>query len=78
MSGESVQNRGWWASNWKWVVPVGCFGLLVLMVAGCGAFFFGTLSLVTGAIKSTEVFQEGMTLARSHPEVIAPWSVVTR
>ena len=26
------QERNWWNRNWKWFVPVGCLGAIVLIV----------------------------------------------
>ncbi len=56
----------WWSRNWKWMIPVGCLGLLVAItgfIAALAAFVFGTM-------KSTDVYQQAVTIARSHPAVV--------
>jgi hypothetical protein len=58
--GEPFINR-----HWKWLVPVGCLGLLVML----GAFALGTLVVVFTAIKSSDVYREAIQIARAHPGV---------
>src|SRR6185295_12498533 len=61
--------RSWWSRNWKWAVPVGCLVLLLPLLAIAG--FVGTiLAIVFGSIKSTDVYEEALTRARSSPAVI--------
>lgn len=57
----------WWSRNWKWFLPSGCLGLLVLFVA----VIFGFISLLFGVMKSTDVFQQAVTRAHRDPTVIA-------
>ena len=58
--------RGCIGRNWKWMLPVGCLGLIIAVVAvGAGIFV-----LVTGVIKSSDVYQQALQRARSNPEVI--------
>lgn len=59
--------RSWWSRNWKWVVPVGCLGMVLLAVLAVGALVFA----VTGGIKSSEVFQMGLERTRSSPAAVA-------
>jgi TonB family protein len=60
------QPKGCWGRNWKWIVPVGCLGLILVVVAlGVGIFFFAM-----SVIKSSEVYQEALRRAKSNPEVI--------
>jgi len=61
--------RSWWSRNWKWVVPVGCLVLIVPLLALAG-FIGGILAIVFGSIKSTDVCQQALTLAKSNPAVI--------
>ena len=64
--------RSWWGRNWKWALPVGgC--LLPLLLCGGGAlvFVFVIYGAVTGAIKSSDAYAEGMARARANPEVVA-------
>lgn len=65
--GNLAPQRGWWSRNWKWVVPVGCLGMLA--TCGClGAILVGG---VFGAIKNTGAYTEGLALALSDSEVQA-------
>lgn len=61
--------RSWWSRNWKWAAPVGCLILLLppLLLTGLVG---GILAIVFGTIKSSDVYQQAYTLARSHPAVI--------
>jgi len=61
--------RSWWSRNWKWVVPVGCLVLILPLLALAG-FIGGILAIVFGSIKSTDVCQQALTLAKSNPVVI--------
>lgn len=61
---DSVK-ASWWQRNWKWFVPVlglGFFGLV-------GATVVAVLFLVMGVVKSSDVYQEALSLAQSHPVV---------
>lgn len=66
---QPAQQPSWWNRNWKWALPVGCLILLlpVLLLTG---FVGGILALVFGTIKSTDVYEEALARARSHPAVI--------
>ena len=63
--------RSWWSRNWKWALPVGCLLPLVLCGGGILVFVFVIYGAVTGAIRSSDAYQEGMNRARSNPEVVA-------
>ena len=54
------QHKGWLKGNWKWFLPTGCLGTLVLFA--CIAFF--VLSLVFGVLKSSPPYQQAMALAQ--------------
>ena len=56
---------GWWQRNWKWFVPVGCLGLLVLFTG----FMALIVSVIFGILKSSEVYQVALDAARSEPAV---------
>ncbi len=59
--------KGWFGRNWKWFVPVGCLGPL-LVCGGCGGFFvFGIFS----ALKSSEAYTQSLAKAKASPQVIA-------
>jgi hypothetical protein len=56
----------WWARNWKWFVPAGCFSILILFVA-----FVGAIALIVfGALKSTDVYKGALARARVNSVVI--------
>jgi len=47
---EVQQKKSWWGRNWPWVLPVGgCLTVILLLVFGVGAIFFG----VTNALKNS-------------------------
>jgi hypothetical protein len=53
------------ARNWKWMLPLGCLGMLVML----GGLTFGFMAVVFTAIKSSDVYQAAIQAARAHPEV---------
>ena len=61
------EQKGCWGRNWKWIVPTGCLGLILLGVAIVACVFFFVIS----AVKSSEVYQYALEKARSNPEVVA-------
>jgi hypothetical protein len=61
--------RGWWSRHWKWLVPVGCFGLILLVVAVVVIFVLLIGGAVLGTIKSSEVYEEALAAARSNAEL---------
>jgi hypothetical protein len=65
--GNLAPQRGWWSRNWKWVVPVGCLGML----ASCGCLVAVIVGVVFGAIKNTGAYTEAVALAMSDSEVQA-------
>jgi hypothetical protein len=64
---EQVEKKGWWSRNWKWFVPVGCLSILVLGVVIIALI----ITLVFGAIKSSDVYQEALTKAKANRTVVA-------
>jgi hypothetical protein len=56
----------WWIRNWKWFVPVGCFGTLTLVIA----FVVSIAVIVFSAVKSTDVYKDALARAKAHPSVI--------
>lgn len=60
------RRRGWWSRNWRWFVPVGCLGLVLLGALAAAALFFG----IMGGIKRSEVFQMALEQARSSPAAV--------
>lgn len=63
---QGVEKRGWFSRNWKWVVPVGCLGTIVLFVA----FIAAVLMAVMGAIRSSDAYELALSEARQHPAVV--------
>ncbi|HEU4387101.1 MAG TPA: cytochrome c oxidase assembly factor Coa1 family protein [Blastocatellia bacterium] len=66
MQQPPVEKTGWLSRNWKWVLPVGCFGLLAIGVAVVMLF----LSLVFGKIKSSDVYQQAVAKASVDSAVV--------
>jgi TonB family protein len=67
--GSSVpqqQQKGCLGRNWKWMLPVGCLGLILTIVAFVGVIFFVAMS----AMKSSEVYQYALNKAKSDPTVV--------
>jgi Cytochrome oxidase complex assembly protein 1 len=64
---DQPSQGNWWSRNWKWVVPVGC---LVPIVLGSGVVFL-VVSLVFGAIKSSDAYTQAVARARANDEVKA-------
>jgi hypothetical protein len=57
----------WWGRNWKWFVPTGCLGML-LLVAG---FVFVIVSIVFGAMKSSDAYKGALAKAKADPRVVS-------
>ncbi len=65
--GNLAPQRGWWSRNWKWVVPVGCLGML----ATCGCLAAVFVGAIFGTIKNTGAYTEAVAIAMSDSEVQA-------
>jgi hypothetical protein len=65
MNNES-NKQGWFARNWKWVVPVGCVGMLAMFAAFLASIFL----VVFGAMRSSDAYQIAISRARESPEVV--------
>ncbi len=61
------ESRGWFSRNWIWAIPLGCLGMIALVVAFVAGIFF----VVTGAMRSSGVYQTAISRAREHPDVTA-------
>lgn len=59
-------NANWWKRNWKWFVPLGCFGTAVLFVVFVGS----VVLIVFSAVKSTDVYKDALARAKAHPAVV--------
>ena len=60
------QQKGCLGRNWKWMLPVGCLGLILGAVALIGGIVFVAMS----AVKSSDVYQGALRAAQAHPAAI--------
>ena len=63
---QQPQQKGCVGRNWKWALPVGCLGLIVVGVAIIGGIFFFAMS----ALKSSEVYKGALERARANPQAV--------
>lgn len=60
------QQKGCLGRNWKWMLPVGCLGLILIVVAaGAGIFFFAMSTL-----KSSDVYKGALERVRANPAAV--------
>ena len=64
---QQSEKRGWWSRNWKWFVPVGCLSIL----AAIAVVIVLIVTLVFGALKSSDVYKQAMSKATANPTVIS-------
>src|SRR5215212_2773972 len=64
---QQPQQKGCLGRNWKWMLPVGCLGLILAGVAVIGGIFLIAMS----AMKSSDVYKGALERARSNPEAVA-------
>jgi hypothetical protein len=60
------QAGNWWNRNWKWFVPVGCLGVIVMLI-GFGALI---VYLIFGFVKSAETYKQAVLKAKTHSAVV--------
>src|SRR3712207_1096000 len=60
------QQKGCVGRNWKWMLPVGCLGLILAGVALIGGIVFVAMS----AIKSSEVYKGALGVVQTHPAAV--------
>ena len=60
------QQKGCLGRNWKWMLPVGCLGLILLAVLLVGGIILAAMS----AIKSSEVYQGALKVVQTHPAAV--------
>jgi hypothetical protein len=65
--GAPAQQPGWFSRNWKWLLGVGCLG----MVTCCGLFGAVTWFTAQKVIQGSPVFAEAIAKANSNPDVTA-------
>src|SRR5215212_2886118 len=63
---QQPQQKGCLGRNWKWMLPVGCLGLILAGVALIGGIVFVAMS----ALKSSEVYQGALKAAQAHPAAV--------
>jgi len=59
------RQKDWWGRNWKWFVPVGCLGTLVIFTGFIAAIMF----LVFAMMKSSDVYKDAVALAKANSTV---------
>ena len=60
------QQKGCLGRNWKWMLPVGCLGLILAGIALIGGIVFVAMS----ALKSSEVYQGALKVVQTHPAAV--------
>jgi TonB family protein len=60
------QPKGCLGRNWKWMVPLGCVSLLLVLATVIGGIVFFAMS----AVKSSDVYQGALKTAQTHPAAI--------
>lgn len=58
--------KGWWGRNWKWFVPAGCLGLLLLVAGFAAAIVFFVFSV----LKSTDVYRNAVEQVKANRTVV--------
>jgi TonB family protein len=63
---QQPQQKGCLGRNWKWMLPVGCLGLILGLFALVGGIVFVAMS----AMKSSEVYQGALKVVQTHPAAV--------
>ena len=63
---QQPQQKGCLGRNWKWMLPVGCLGLLL----GAAALVGGIVFVAMSAIKTSEVYKGALGVVQTHPAAI--------
>lgn len=58
-------DKNWWGRNWKWFVPVGCLGSLIILAG----FIVMIIFFVFGMMKSSDAYKYAVVKAKAHPSV---------
>lgn len=61
-----VPQRNWWQRNWKWCLPAGCLGFVVVGLGAVAVVVFSVFSMLRGS----DVHRQALEAAREHPEVV--------
>lgn len=62
---DQPQEKNWWGRNWKWFVPVGCLGSLILLAG----LILLIVTIVFGVIKSSDVYGDAVARAKANSAV---------
>lgn len=63
---------GWWSRNWKWFVPTGCcLTSIIVLVVLTTLFSVGLMSVLTGAMRSSEPHKSAVARAKADHRVTA-------
>ncbi len=63
---QQPQQKGCVGRHWKWMLPVGCLGLLL----GAAALVGGIVFVAMSAVRSSEVYQGALKVAQTHPAAV--------
>ncbi|MEM7029878.1 MAG: cytochrome c oxidase assembly factor 1 family protein [Chloroflexota bacterium] len=63
---NEANEKGWFARNWKWLIPAGGLGAILLCV-GCVALM---VTIVFGTIKSSDVYQQALSRTQENAQAI--------
>ena len=63
---QQPQQKGCLGRNWKWMLPVGCLGLILAGLLFIGGIVFVAMS----AIKSSEVYKGALGVVQNHPTAV--------
>jgi hypothetical protein len=64
---DSLQHPTWFQRNWKWFVPLGCIGAIVIGTS----FLAAIAALIFGMIKSSDPYRDGLARAQGNAAVVA-------
>ncbi|MCD4717568.1 MAG: cytochrome c oxidase assembly factor 1 family protein [Desulfobacterales bacterium] len=63
---KQPRKENWWSRNWKWFVPVGCLGTIILVAGFVAVIMF----IVFGFMKSSDVYKEAVANAKANTSVV--------
>lgn len=64
---EQIQQKSWFSRNWIWAVPgCGCLGVILLLVFGVGAAFFG----ISNLLENSSPYNYAVEQAQNNSQVI--------
>ena len=63
---KQPRKENWWSRNWKWFVPVGCLGTIILIAGFVAVIMF----IVFGFMKSSDVYKEAVANAKANTSVV--------